>query len=457
MTRTLITLLLCLLSFTGFAAVTFDSTDETNHILSENHIKELGVTEWTLKNGMKVIVKPTDFESDEVFIRFTAPGGLTSLSPEDFAPADLAAQMAWESGLGHWNSDQVSVFLYEHSLEVQVKIQPYSRIIEGTADEDGIETYLELVNLYFSNRKFTKEGFDTVIAQTKETLKKKRSDFDATFEEAVRAANTKDVLMPYHIHLEDLEKINFNRAKKLYEMAYSNPGDFICVMVGNLDPEELKPLVNRYLGALPTKGKSEWPVFKRNLVFADGVIQKVVPIHTRADSLTRVTLPIMVKPTQENIRKIELLAQMIEGRLRNLFREKMKTSHGIDVGYEFPCYPLVQLPWMTIQYRCESHKVMILNEIILNEINLIVDKGPTEAEIKDALSQQSRSDEFWLKDNYFWVATLSNYYMWGWNPKEMLKPIENSPEFTPAAVKDLMKQFLNTKSYSVISTQPANK
>jgi predicted Zn-dependent peptidase len=455
MIKTFATLLLCILSFAGSAAVTFESTDETNHILSESHIKDLGITEWTLKNGMKVIVKPTEFESDEVFIRFSAPGGLASLSPEDFAAGDLAAQMAWESGLGHWSCDQVSVFLYEHSLEVQVKIQPFSRIIEGTADEDGMETYLELANLYFNSRKFTKEGFDTVIAQTRETLKKKRSDFDATFEEAVRAANTKDMLVPYHIHLEDLEKINFKKAKKLHEMAYSNPGDFICVMVGNLDPDELKPLVNRYLGTLPDKGKSAWPEYKHKLQFADGITQKVVPIHTRADSLTRITLPIQVKPTQENIRKVELMAQIIEGRLRNLFREKMNTSHGIDVGYEFPCYPLTQLPWLTLQYRSESNKVVMLNEIILNEIQVLLEKGPTESEIKDALSQQNRSDEFWLKDNYFWMATLSNYYMWGWDPKNISKPISESPELTSSAVKKWMQKFVSSKNYSVISTQPS--
>lgn len=423
-------------------------------MLSETKIKEIGVTEWILKNGMKVIVKPTDFESDEVFIRFTAQGGLTSLSPEDFAAGDLAAQMAWESGLGHWNCDQVSVFLYEHSLEIQVKIQPFSRIIEGTSDEDGMETYLELVNLYFNSRKFTKEGFDTVIAQTKETLKKKRSDFDATFEEAVRAANTKDVLVPYHIHIEDLEKINFKKAKKLHEMAYSNPGDFTCVIVGNVEPDEIKPLINRYLGSLDSKGKSSWPSFKCHLAFAEGVTQKVVPIHTRADSLTRVTLPIHGKPSQESIRKVELLAQIIEGRLRKLFREKMSTSYGIDVGYEFPCYPLLHMPWMTIQYRSESHKIIVLNEIILKELKLLVEKGPTEAEIKEAISQQSRSDEFWLKDNYFWVATLSNYYMWGWNPKEILKSYADSNDLTPDSVRSLLKQLIDIQNYSIISTQP---
>ena len=46
---------------------------------------EYGTTEWTLANGVKVIVKPTTYKADEVRMSALAKGGLSILSDEEFA------------------------------------------------------------------------------------------------------------------------------------------------------------------------------------------------------------------------------------------------------------------------------------------------------------------------------------------------------------------------------------
>jgi zinc protease len=59
-------------------------------VVSTRTIPELGVTEWTLKNGVRVVVKPTDFKNDEVRMTAFAPGG-TSLAPDaDYESAKYA-------------------------------------------------------------------------------------------------------------------------------------------------------------------------------------------------------------------------------------------------------------------------------------------------------------------------------------------------------------------------------
>ena len=44
----------------------------------------LGITEWQLSNGVRVVLKPTTFKQDEILFRAVSPGGTSLASDEDF-------------------------------------------------------------------------------------------------------------------------------------------------------------------------------------------------------------------------------------------------------------------------------------------------------------------------------------------------------------------------------------
>jgi zinc protease len=50
-------------------------------VTAETTNKVLGTTEWTLSNGVRVLLKPTDFKADEVLLSAWSPGG-ASLAPD---------------------------------------------------------------------------------------------------------------------------------------------------------------------------------------------------------------------------------------------------------------------------------------------------------------------------------------------------------------------------------------
>ena len=55
---------------------------EPGSIVEESHTEEIGMTRWTLSNGVKVVLRPTEFKVDEVLLSATSPGG-ASLSTDD--------------------------------------------------------------------------------------------------------------------------------------------------------------------------------------------------------------------------------------------------------------------------------------------------------------------------------------------------------------------------------------
>ena len=63
-------------------------------------IDTLGITEWTLANGVRVVLKPTTFKQDEILFRAVSPGGTSLASDEDFIPASTADAVIAQGGIG---------------------------------------------------------------------------------------------------------------------------------------------------------------------------------------------------------------------------------------------------------------------------------------------------------------------------------------------------------------------
>ena len=66
------------------------------------------MTNWTLSNGVRVILKPTDFKADEVIILGTSPGGASMLTPTEFPRAREATTLVTEGGVGEFNQIELA-------------------------------------------------------------------------------------------------------------------------------------------------------------------------------------------------------------------------------------------------------------------------------------------------------------------------------------------------------------
>src|SRR5690606_40719236 len=67
------------------------SLPEPGRVVATRSLDGIDVTEWTLANGIRVLVKPTDFRDDEVLFKAVSPGGPSHAATPTQAAADLAA------------------------------------------------------------------------------------------------------------------------------------------------------------------------------------------------------------------------------------------------------------------------------------------------------------------------------------------------------------------------------
>lgn len=408
----------------------------------------------SLKNGMKVLLKHTDYEEDEVAFKMIAPGGFTSVPDYRRASAELAPLIAWESGLGTYTSDKLSAVFWEQSIEATIKVSPYSRVIDGVTSPEGLETLLKALTLFFTEAKFTERGFQTIVTRIKEDIRRYNEDCGNTFEDQYKAINSENFSALRPLNLNDLAHVDFDDARRFHHHAFSNPREFVLTIVGNFDKGSIKPLLEKTLEKIPPTSHFLEVNDLAIPRFPEGIISKNLYSPSARDSLTRLTLPLSMEINQENIELLEVLTQLMMIRLQNKITNQMHHSFGVNVAYEFPMFPLLSRPWISIQFSCPPLVKGPLRKLIISELSQLQEKGPSEEELM-RLEQQLKTDQnSFPKDNDFWIAVISSYYSWGWEPTGIIKPKSKNQYSNELKIKEVLKTAYNVKNYTIISVKP---
>lgn len=443
----------CLLkALTVISLVTFYCYgDEAKSIINTRYIESINVTQLELSNGMTFCLRPTGFENDEVFFKVAALGGYASLNPKDFASGELAAEIAWESGMGQMTSDQISLFLYEHSLEFVPSISPFSRIVEGEGREQSVEAFFQCLNMLFTAQKFTEEGLKLAKNISKETIAKLQNDYDQSYEVAFLRVNTQNFKALTPMTVDDLNKINFTVAKDFFHRSFSNPAEFVGVVTGNFNIKDVIQFIERYAGSIPKSTVDSELKKSFSAPFPPGITEKAIRLAKQTNCLTHVTFPLQVAVDDLNIHRIAFMCQIAEARLRRVITDKMNLSYGVDVSYEFPMYPLLDNPWISIRYRCENRYLHALKDIVIHELKLLQSEGATADEVENVKKLEEKSQEFWLKDDFYWLSMLSNYYLWGWNPEKIDYKNSSIQQISAAMINQVFKQAISLNNYSIVT------
>ena len=61
--------------------------------VAKTDIEAAGITEWTLSNGVRVVLQPTTFKQDEILFRAFSPGGTSLAADADFIAAETADEI----------------------------------------------------------------------------------------------------------------------------------------------------------------------------------------------------------------------------------------------------------------------------------------------------------------------------------------------------------------------------
>ncbi|NEU08845.1 insulinase family protein [Flavihumibacter sp. R14] len=418
-------------------------------------VGEVGITELTLSNGIRVLLKPTDFKNDEISFSAVSPGGTSLYSDADYQSAASAGTIINRSGLGEFNSIQLSKLLTGKKVVVQPSISERSESIVGFTNPQDLETALQMVYLYFTNPRKDEEIFKGYITQQKGNLANRSSDPNSVFADTVSA-----VLGNYNVRrtgpsLEKVDQINLDRAFDIFKERFADAGDFTFTFVGNFDVEKIKPMLEQYIGSLPATDRSD-KARDLGIKTPAGKIQKTVLKGQEPKANVRLVFSGDYTYSEENNNQLDALAEVLTIKLIERLREDEGGVYGAGARSSYSKYPSGRYA-LNVSFGCGPENVEKLIASTLDEINKIKQNGAQSVDIEKFIAEERRSTETQLKDNGFWLGYLTGQIQNEEDPKQILSYLDSLKKITPETLKTAANKYLSGNNYIRLVLLPESK
>ncbi len=435
------------------ATTLMENKPEPTAIESEKTMEKLGVTEITLANGLKVVLKPTDFKNDEILMRAFSPGG-TSIYPDDvYLSADYAASIINESGVKDFSVTDLQKLLSGKKVSVSPYISSTREGFRGSSIPKDLESMLQLVHLYFTAPRKDQESFSSFINKNKGIYQNLMSNPNYYFSDKVsRILSSNHPRGGGFPSAEDWEEIDLDKSFQIYNERFADASDFIFFFVGNFEVETLKPMLAAYLGTLPNMERNEsWKDL--GIRPPEGMVSEKVIKGT--DPQSRVTMVFHKKAeySPDNAYLINSLADVLNIKLVEVLREEKSGVYSVGGNGSASKYPYEHYTF-SIGFPCAPENVEDLSNTALELLKDIQKNGPSEEDVQKVKETQRRIRIENMKKNSFWVSALEQYYYYDRDPESMLGYEEKVDNLTAEAIKEVAQKYVDTDEFIKIVLYP---
>jgi len=383
-----------------------------------NRNAELGITEWTLSNGIKVVFKPTEFKADEILMRGFSKGGLSQVKTEDLPSAQMATYIIEMAGIGRFNATELEKALTGKTVSVSPEINDNTEFIGGSSSVKDFETMLQLSYLYFTAPRRDEKAYNTFMGILRNQLANRDKNPKTTFSDSIQMMNTNHSPRTVLVNKEIMDKIDLDKALNVYKARFANPADFTFVFVGNIHPEDPKvqEMVCLWLGGLKTKKNSHEEVVDQHIRVTPGMqknyFSRQMETTTASNRIQYTSYDIPY--TMANDLNMEIIGRILGTRYLESIREREGGSYGVGTYGYLNILPTPRAG-LIMQFDTDPKKQERLMQIIHEEVQTIIENGPLATDLQKEKESMLKDFQEDLEKNTFWRQTLYMYYMYGTN------------------------------------------
>lgn len=417
-----------------------EKIEKPGKVKKENANNVFGTTEWVLSNGVKVVIKQTDFKEDQVIVEAFSKGGSSLANVDEVPSANMATEIVTNSGVSEFTSTDLEKMLAGKMVNIRPVIGDDYEGFSGNASPKDFETMLQLIYLYMTQPREDKESFDTYLGRLKAFLANASSDPRMAFRDSITLtlANHNPRVMPFN--LEFLDKVDFDKCMKFYKERFADASDFTFIFTGNISPIEAKPLIEKYLGALPALNRKE-DAKDTGVRPPKG---KVKNYFTKPMQTTKSSVFVGYTGEIEYNVMNDILADYLTSILRTRYleeiREKEGGTYGVGVRVSLRNFP-VNSYVVQIQFDTDPKLRDKLIGIVYSEIQKIMNEGPLADDLNKTKEYMLKEYEQNKRENSYWANVIRAKYEDGLdfytNYDEMVKSVDVN------AVKEFAKKLFS--------------
>ena len=435
------------------AASLLDKKPTPGTITAEKQSNDIGTTELTLSNGVKVILKPTDFKNDQVVMSGTRFGGQYLFEAKDRFNAEFSSTVVSQMGVGQFSPTDLRKFLAGKSVSVAPRIGSISETVNGQCSAVDIETMLQLTYLYFTQPRQDNELFNSFVTKQQALYQNMMADPQFTFQDSViTVLYKKHPWAPKLPKPENFAQINQQRAFDIYKERFGNANGFTFVLVGAFDLNAIKPLLATYLGGLPS-GPGTSTFKDVGLRPVKGPVKKEIKKGTEPKSFIRMFWMGEAPYSDSEQLKLQALTELLNIKIIETLREDMGGIYGGGMFGSLNKYPYSNYN-IGLSLPCGPENVDKLLAAATAEIEKVKSAGPTQEDlnkVKETWKQQYLVN---IKDNNFWARQLIQSVEFGSSAANVLSYEKRVEALTTKDLQDTAKRFLDMKNVIQVVLNP---
>jgi zinc protease len=255
----------------------------------------------------------------------------------------------------------------------------------------------------------------------------------------------------------EVAKIDLDKAFAFYKDRFADAAGFTFVIVGVVDLEQLRPLVETYLASLPSHGHKDK---EKDLGIrrVRGVVKQQWQLGTEPKAIVQLEFHGDETWTREKERDMRMLGHVVSVRLRDTLREGMGGIYTLTASGRITRVP-PQERTFTIKFGCDPARVDELIAATLDQVAKLQKEGvgddqpagapqtATGGELTKLKQTFMRSHETEVRRNSYWTRTLLATYRFGDDPMAATDPKLVTDRATSTNIQASAKRYLDTKQY----------
>jgi zinc protease len=425
-------------------------------VASRREIAEIGVTVLKLSNGVEVWLKPTDFRNDQIVFSSYARGGLSLVAPADYMSASLATSLVGIAGVGGFTPVDLGKLLAGRIASASAYVSSYSQGVTGSGTPKDLEVALQLAYLHFTAPNDNREAFELLKRRLEASLANQAQSPGAVYGERVRRVNTLDHYTARALRVEDLGKLDPDKMLSFYKDLFANAANFTFFFVGSFTVDQVTPLVEQYLGSLPSRGSPDSRKADMRLEFPSSVVRETVTKGQEPRSQTVITFFADTGLDELETHRVQAATEVLEKRLRDILREQLGGTYSVGVNYSNTS-PQPGYGVTSVQFGSAPENVESLTAAVMAEIDRLRREGPTAEDVRAVKEAEKNDLQTAMRQNGYWLNSLQTLHVLGRDPTGILRRGERADSLTQENVHAALRKYFPSERHTEVTLMPEVK
>ncbi|MBW2662131.1 MAG: insulinase family protein [Deltaproteobacteria bacterium] len=373
-------------------------------VISRKVIADLGIVQVDFENNVRLNLKKTDFEADEVLVNLSFGSGRSVEPLNRPGLAFLSRAVINESGLGTLDRDEIERAMAGKNTNVFFGVGEESFYFRGKTVSKELRLLFQLLYAHLTDPGYREDACKLTMERFQQKYLKLSSSIDGainlTGKRFLAGGDSRFGLPPYDI----FKNLTLDDVKSWVDSPLRH-GTLEVSVVGDFDVNSTIEIVSKYLGTLSPR---------RNIYLQKRLDSPEFPVaqSLEINVATKIDkgLVVVAYPTEDlwdihRTRLFSVLADILSDRLREKIREKL------GAAYSFVAYNRASRVYSG--YGVFQAFVQVAPEdinMIINEIKKIVsdlaETGPNNDELRRAVDPMITSIKDMMRNNNYWLNTV---------------------------------------------------